>query len=349
MKRSLHSRSTGLLAAVLAAGFAAACGLRSPLPEGAELIPADASFAVSVDVPAILDSEIYRTFRARSEGSFATNQANFYRFAEATGLDPVKDIQRVLFIARPAAGGPEAAGVAQMTGVVIGSFDGRKVHDYLAASGLPARQVEGMDIFEMVVVQDRCVFCLAVIDSSTAAFGAGETLETIAKIHGGKETGLSGEERAGRLLRRVGRHPEAWGILRAADLTTSLMGLFRRITDDNTILDEIGPIREVSFSFDTEEPLRVLVEIAAATDDDALLVADVLKGAESVGRIALREARPEMGGLMSDIVIEADTGIVRLAGSIPSREIRSFTELFGDGLVAAGPESPRTPEGEQAP
>jgi hypothetical protein len=344
MKSGLPPRAAVLLAALLAGLCAASCGMRSPLPEGAELIPADATFAVSVDVPAILESALYKNLRT-NEGYFGTNRANFYRFAEATGLDPAKDIQRVLFMARAAQG----EGIAQMTGVVIGSFDGRKVHDYLTESGLPVRQVEGMDIFEMVVVSDRCVFCLAVIDSSTAAFGAGETLETIARIRGGSMKGIAEEERAGRLLRRVGRHPEAWGILRAENLTSSLLGMFERVTGDTTTLGELGPIQEASFSFDTAEPLRILVELAASSEDDALLVADVLKGAESVGRVALREARPEMAGLMSDIVIEADTGIVRLAGSIPSSEIRYITELFGDGLVATGIDAPRAQPEEQAP
>lgn len=348
MKRTLHARSAGLVA--LACVCAMSCGLRAPLPEGAELIPGDTTFAMSVDVPAILESNLYKSLRA-NEGYFGTNRANFYRFAEATGLDPARDVQRVLFIART--GGEQ---MAQMTGIVIGSFDGRKVHDYLVESGLPVRQVEGMDIFEMVVVADRCVFCLAVIDSSTAAFGAGETLDTIAKIRKGTEKGLSEEERAGRLLRRVGRHPEAWGILRAENLTGALMSMFQRITPgDTSALDVLGPIQEVSFSFDTAEPLRLLVEMAASTEDDALLVADVLKGAESVGRIALREARPEMGEFLSDIVIEADTGIVRLSASVPSNEIRSLTELFGDGLLAGGIAAPQPPgsagtqAGEQAP
>ncbi len=343
MKSGLSARIAGLLATVVVGLGAMSCGLRSPLPEGAELIPGDATFALSVDVPAILASDLYKTLRS-NESYFGQNRANFYRFAEATGLDPANDIQRVLFLARAS-----EVGFAQMTGVVIGSFDGRKVHDYLVESGLPVRQVEGMDIFEMVVVADRCVFCLAVVDSSTAAFGAGETLETIAKIRRGTETGLAQEERAGRLLRRVGRHPEAWGILRAENLTSALMGMFERITGDTTTLDVLGPIRDASFSFDTAEPLRILIEMAADSEDDALLVADVLKGAESVGRIALREARPEMGGLMSDIVIEADTGIVRLAGSIPSGEIRALSELFGDALQARGIAAPRTPSEEQAP
>ena len=343
MKSGPHVRITCLLATIVVGLCAMSCGLRAPLPEGAELIPGDATFAVSVDVPAILDSNLYKTLRS-NESYFGQNRANFYRFAEATGLDPTKDIQRVLFLARAS-----EDGIAQMTGVVIGSFDGRKVHDYLAESGLPVRQVEGMDIFEMVVVSDRCVFCLAVVDSSTAAFGAEETLEAIAKIRGGKEKGLADEERAGRLLRRVGRHPEAWGILRAENLTSGLMGMFERITGDTSALDALGPIRDVSFSFDTAEPLRILIEMAADSENDALLVADVLKGAESVGRIALREARPEMGGLMSDIVIEADTGIVRLAGSVPSSDIRFITELFGDALQAGGIATPQTPAGAQAP
>ena len=113
MKSGPHVRITCLLATIVVGLCAMSCGLRAPLPEGAELIPGDATFAVSVDVPAILDSNLYKTLRS-NESYFGQNRANFYRFAEATGLDPTKDIQRVLFLARAS-----EDGIAQMTGLVL--------------------------------------------------------------------------------------------------------------------------------------------------------------------------------------------------------------------------------------
>src|SRR5262249_28867248 len=103
----------------------AACGLRKPLPEGAELIPSDATFAISLDVPTLLNSRLYELYKER-ESAFGLNRVNFYRFAKATGVDPSKDVQRLIFMATA---GDE--GLREMSGVAIGSFDGRKMHDFL--------------------------------------------------------------------------------------------------------------------------------------------------------------------------------------------------------------------------
>jgi len=323
----------GLAVLCVALLVTVSCGLGRSLPEGAELIPADATFAVSVDVRAILESSLYKMYES-NETVFGRNRMNFYRFAEATGLDPSKDIQRLVFMARA---GDE--GLEDMSGLAIGSFDGRKVHDYLKDSGLPSRQVEGMDIFEFIVIGDRCRFCLAVVDASTAAFGDGETLEKFAKIHAGSMPGLASEEQAGRLIRRVSRGAEAWGIVRATDFREQLSEMVRRVSADASALAALGPIREIAFSFDTAEPMRVLVEATTDSDKDALMVADVLKGAESMARLTLRETKPEVALLMSDLHIEADTGVVRVAGSLPASDVETITRLAGLPWLRSEPTS----------
>lgn len=305
-----------------AAILAIACQGRSPLPEGAELIPADTTFALSVDVPAVLNSEIYKRYQAQ-ESAFGKNRLNFLRFAQATGLDPSKDIKRLLLMARAG-----ESGLAEMSGVATGSFDGRKVHDFLVASGMPSRQVEGVDIFEFLVVEDRCRFCLAVIDASTAAFGDGETLEKIARVRKGSEAALASGD-AGRLLRRVSRGAEAWGILRADDIKKRLTDVLSKVRADGGALAALGPIHEAAFSFDTTEPMRVLIEMTATSEDDAMKVADILKGAESLGRLALKEAKPELGKILSDLTVEADTGVVRVSVSIPSSDVATVIQVLG--------------------
>lgn len=343
-------RRTPVLGALLLAAICMACATRSSLPAGAELIPADATFAVSVDVPAVLSSDLYKRYKA-NESVFGRNRLNFYKFAEATGLDPSKDVSRVLFIARAG-----THGLDEMSALVEGTFDGRKVHDFLATSGMPSRKVAGVDIFEFVVIEDRCRFCLAVIDSSTAAFGDSETLEKIARIKSGADAPLSAGSGAGRLLRRVGREADAWGILRADDLRQSLAGVLRRLSANSSALSALGPIHEAAFSLDTAEPMRLLVEMTASSEEDAMLVADVLKGAESLGRLALKEARPELGRVMSDLSVEADTGVVRVSASIPSSDIDAVTQVLGLNLWGPGrlnpsaqSQSQTSPSGAETP
>lgn len=342
--RSAASAALALAGLILvAAATGVACGLGRSLPEGAELIPGDATLAISVDVPAILDSRIYKLYQS-NERLFGRNRLNFYRFAEATGLDPAKDITRLVLMAKAGEGE-----FADMSGLAIGNFDGRKVHKFLKDSGLPSKTVAGLEIFEFIVIQDRCRFCLAVVDASTAAFGDGETLEKIALVKSGQIKGLAEEERAGRMLRRLGRDPEAWGIVRADDLKGTLAAALSRVSADSSALKFLGPIHELSLSFDTAEPMRILVELTASSQQDALMVADILKGAESLGRLTLRETRPELARLMSDFAVEADTGLVRVSGSLPTSDVDAVTQLLGIDWLTGAASSPAGPAVAPAP
>lgn len=339
MKTGKLARLPALCGVVLGAAMILSCGSGSPVPEGAELIPADATFAVSVDVPAVFNSEIYKRYQA-DERFFGSNRVNFYKFAQATGLDPAKEITRLLLMARAG-----DAGIEEMSGIVVGTFNGRKVHDFLAESGLPSRKVAGIDIFEFLVIDDRCRFCLAVIDSSMAAFGDGETLAKIAQVRAGEIPALAGEERAGRLLRRIGRGTEAWGILRADDLRGALSGFMSRVSADSSALSKLGPIHEGAFSVDLGEPLRVVVELTTSNEQDAMLVADVIKGGEALGRLALKEARPELARLMADLLIEADTGVVRVAASVPDSDVETVMKMLGPDWLngVLRPSEPQAP------
>lgn len=341
----MRSAAFAALAVVIlvAAATGVACGLGRSLPEGAELIPGDATLAISVGVPAILDSRIYKLYQS-NEQLFGRNRLNFYRFAEATGLDPAKDIKRLVFMA--SAGEGE---FADMSGLAIGNFDGRKVHKFLKDSGLPSKTVGGLEIFEFIVIQDRCRFCLAVVDASTAAFGDGETLEKIGLVKSGQAQGLAAEERAGRMLRRLGRDPEAWGIVRSDDLKGALAAALSRVSADSSALKSLGPIHELSLSFDTAEPMRILVELTASSQQDALMVADILKGAESLGRLTLRETKPELARLMSDFAVEADTGLVRVSGSLPTSDVDAVTQLLGIDWLTGAASSPAGPAVAPAP
>ena len=125
--------------------------------------------------------------------------------------------------------------------------------------------------------------------------------------------------------------------------------VLRSVSADSSALAALGPIQEISFSFDTAEPMRVLVEMTTMSNDDALMIADVLKGAESLTRLTLKETRPELSMLMSDLVIEADTGLVRVAASIPVSDIDAVRNLLGAEWMA-GLVNPRSgPAGSPSP
>ncbi|HET6372711.1 MAG TPA: hypothetical protein VFG76_05355 [Candidatus Polarisedimenticolia bacterium] len=318
-------RSTPAMAitlGLLAAAATVACGSARRLPEGAELIPAGITVTLAVDVPAVLNSDLYKRYET-DESFFGRNRQNLYRFAEAAGLDPAKDLRKVIFLV-----GAGEEGLEDMSAVVTGTFDGAKVHAFLADSGVPSHQVAGIDIFEFIIIDGRCRFCMAVVDGSTAAFGDGETLGKIAEVKKGVTPGLATVEGPARLLTRMGPGPDVWGIVQAGDLKRVLAEMLSQLDARGSQLSKLGPIHEAAFSLELNEPLRVALELTTDSKEDALLVADVLKGAEAVARLALRETKPETARLMSDLMVEADTGLVRVAGSLPGSDIETVVRTL---------------------
>jgi hypothetical protein len=205
--------------------------------------------------------------------------------------------------------------------------------------------VAGTDIFEFLVIEGRCRFCLAVMDAGTAAFGDGETLRKMAQVKAGTLPGMATVEGPARLLRRMGHGPEFWGLARADNFKQSLSEMLRNMSRDASALSALGPIHEVAFSFDSADPMRFVLELTASSDKDAMLVADVMKGLEAVGRLTLNQARPELGQLVRDLHIEADTGLVRASGTIPASDVERAVRTLGLDRLGETFSGPATPSG----
>ena len=95
--------------------------------------------------------------------------------------------------------------------------------------------------------------------------------------------------------------------------------------------------------------MRAVVEFTATTDRDAMLMADVLKGAEALGRLAVKEARPEFSQLLADMLIEADGGIVRVSTSIPYADVESVARVIGGDWLGGRLRSRSAPKEESSP
>jgi hypothetical protein len=323
--RILNRTAVAALATLLAS-----CAANRPLPPGATYLPADSVFVLSLNLPTLTSSDLYKELKD-SGGAVGLNRINLLKFAKAAGLDPFKDVTWLTFVGRR---GETDVPIDQLSAVASG-FDGRKVYDYLKGSGLPSDPHEGMDIFPIVIVQDRCRFCLGVLDDATAAFGDGETLKAMADVRHAASSGLASETTAASLLRTVDPKAAVWGMVRGKDLSSGLADLLARIQGGSKGPGALAPITDLSFFVMSGENVVVAVDALAGSNEDALLIADVIQGAGSLGKLALKQAKPEESGLLSSFRVQVDGKRVRVSASVPQAKLVELARTAAGGLFNA--------------
>ena len=294
------------------------CGLTAGMPEGSEFIPADSAFVLSLNLPVLASTELYKELKEQG-GAVGFNRLNFMQFARATGLDPVRDVKWLTFLGRGEGdGGP---GVDQLSALVSGSFDGKKVYDFLKDSGLPFETHAGLDIFQLVIVEGRCRLCIAVLDDDTAAFGDGETLRAMGEARQDPASALASDETAGRLLSRLEHRSAIWGVARGRKLAGAFTGFLQEMAQPDSELSVFTSIQDVGFFVAAGDTILLAVDAVTLSEEDALTVADILKGAGAMGKMALKQTGGDASRFLTSFKVQVDGVMVRASTSFPQSDL----------------------------
>jgi hypothetical protein len=102
-----------------------------------KLLPGDAEFVVHLNIRQMLDSPLYKKY-GLEHANTALSQPEIKKLIEATGLDPLKDIDS-LWVAGKMELDPIAAAAAAKKAVIIvrGKFDADKIEAAAKAHGVP--------------------------------------------------------------------------------------------------------------------------------------------------------------------------------------------------------------------
>ncbi|MBI3449445.1 MAG: hypothetical protein HY049_11075 [Acidobacteria bacterium] len=314
----------------LALALLAAAGCAAPpsLPAGAAFLPTDSVFVLSMNLPTLTSTDLYRQLK-ESGGTVGLNRLNVVKFATAAGLDPFKDVKWLTFVGRKR--GDNQIPIDELSAVASG-FDGKKVLDYLKRSGLPSDPHAGIDIFPIVIVQDRCRFCVSVLDDTSAAFGDGETLKSMAETRAAGAAGLAGDESVRALLTRIDARAAVWGLVRGPNLAGALTEALAKIQTGVAASGPMAPVSEVAFFATAGENIVVAIEALAANHDDALRIADAIQGMGSVGQMALKQVKPEDSALLSSFRVAADGRAVRVSASVPQAKLVELASAATNSL-----------------
>jgi len=120
------------------------------------LVPSDTVFLLGARIDKIRDTDIYRKYLSQ------TNPTQIQQFAQATGIDPRKDLDEALACYNGKAG----------LLLIRGAFNKKDVERRLESRGAKPLAYKGIDMFG----DER--YSVALIDNSTAAAGNTATLKS---------------------------------------------------------------------------------------------------------------------------------------------------------------------------
>src|SRR5882724_9124066 len=100
---------------------AAGCAAPPPLPAGSTFLPKDAVFVLSLDIPTLTSTDLFRRLK-ESGGTVGVNRLNVVKFATAAGLDPFKDVKWLTFVGRKRS--DDQIPIDELSAVATG-FDGK--------------------------------------------------------------------------------------------------------------------------------------------------------------------------------------------------------------------------------
>jgi hypothetical protein len=172
----------------LAAFLAAAVVVSAPAVEPDKYVPSDAEGVLVVNVQQMLDSALVKKYGQDHMKAFLQSNADAQKFLKATGLDPLKDIHKIIIA------GSTNGGEPKFVGVVHGKFDVNKIQDAVAAQAkekgedLEVLNKGGLKIYKFKGkgASDKPVFA-TFADDHTAIFSPSpDQTESAAKGGGGK-------------------------------------------------------------------------------------------------------------------------------------------------------------------
>ena len=276
-----------------------------PLSAEATVLPADSRFVMGFDVRRFVESPFYQRFGA--DHGKARPDA-FVQIEEQVGLDPEKDVDRVVVAGREATGKGKQGGVA----LVSGRFDRYKLGRAIEQRpGVTTKHHQGTAMYVYREGQ-RDGAAVAFLDDSTLVLGAQPDVEAVIDNRLRGQAGLRANATLMALLETVKPGSTFW---MAGDQSV-LSRLPAGIPGPGGSPMQLPAVRSVVITGDLD-PL-VAIEVTGETADaaSAQSLADVLRGLLAMASLQAQQ-KPELRQLASAVNVTTDANRVQVNGRFP--------------------------------
>jgi hypothetical protein len=295
----------GLIAGLGALWLDPARAAVGPLPGQALILPADARFVMGFDVKRFAASPFYERYASRR----GMQPEGLRELEEKTGLDPARDIDRIIVAGSPAAG---------RTGLVmaLGRFDLYKLGRTLETEGKAAgHTVEGVTVYALKE-GDAHPLALAFLDEGTLLFGPRDQVEAAVGSRLRGEAPLRKNAALIALAEKVRPGSTFWMVGDQSLLAGLPASVPAPGAQGSGASVSLPALRGLIVTGDLDPEVSLSITGEAADDAAAKSLADVVRGFVALMSLQAQQ-KPELQKLASAVTVATEANRVLVSARLP--------------------------------
>jgi hypothetical protein len=278
-----------------------------PLPGEALILPGDAKFVMGLDVKRFAASPFYERYASRR----GMQPAGLSELEEKTGLNPVRDIDRVVIAGIPGAekGSPGLV-------LAFGKFDLYKLGRALETDGKAAgHRFEGLTVYTLDE-EGRNPLALAFLDEGSILFGPQGRVESAVSSRAQGKAPLRDNATLLSLVEKVRPGSTFWmvgdqSLLAALPLSVPAPGS----SADGTAVN-LPSLRSLTVTGDLDPEVSLNLVGEAADEPAAHNLADVVRGFVALASLQAQQ-KPELQRLASAVTVATEANRVLVSARFP--------------------------------
>jgi len=266
------------------------------------MIPANTVFIAGADIDAIRDTPVYQKLLGRMP------LPQLDEFTQQTGLDPRKDLSRVISCTNG------------KTGLLMarGNFNVKDLEARLETRGAKRSAYKNHSLFG----DER--MSIYFMNGTTAIAGSASDLRSLIDQGSGGGRGVPPALRD--LIRTIPANDQIW-----AALTGGLQGLNIGIPPNSNLENIVNALQSIdtaTVGMDLSKGFGLVAAVTCRTERDAKFVHDMVRGVVGLGRLNTPDNHPELLKLYDSIKVTQQQTHAQVTAEIPADLADRFMDLW---------------------
>jgi len=286
-----------------------------PLPAKGLALPGDTQFVMGFDVHRFVASPFYQRFGKDRQGQ--GRPPGFTELEEKTGLNPERDVDRIVFAGRSVDKGPEGGVI-----LVSGRFDRTKLSRAIEteSKGVTFKSHEGTTVYLFREGAGARSGAVAFLDDDTLVLGPRAGVEATITNYAGGKAPVRANASLMALLESVKPGSTFWAVGDQSVLSRLPLSIPGAAGQGSVSLP---PIKSVVVTGDLEPMVAVELTGEAVDSKAAQNLADVVRGFVALASLQASQ-KPELKDLASAVSVTTDATRVHVNVRVPYELIDSL-------------------------
>ena len=286
----------------------------------ARLMPPDASAVGGIDVRTLLGSALYRRF---DEELTERGEKPFDKIAAEIGVDPTRDIDRVVFASAVGSVEAWASGMRGALVYVEGRFPTQRITQALRAKGAEQMTHRGLDVFVFEAHhggQDT-PSTVAFLDEQRVLLGDyGAVAAAIDRDAAGGPSFVDNVDLLDRALAAADRG-QFWSVSTRSGEMIKQLDTEGVAPEHARILAVLTQMAETTATVDVAQGIDLRFDGVCGSSEDAKTLADLVRGLVALGRLSLKPGQESFLKVLDRVEVSDSAADIRLSLRFDSFEL----------------------------